>query len=203
MMRYATVIVAIFLLGVSLTRADVPVPGRKTVLHELTFENLDEYPGYRFYLVSEQPLQPFAQGCLKVEAGQKLRPGDGYAFARWSVYLFAVPQEVVQKEGDSPKKEWFDGATSGVWKSEQAVNVAAGLPDSSPVAVINTRYRIDLKDGVLHLATTEEQPVDAAGRPVARSVPVSATNWIIPGIAVVAAVLAGVLALLSRRRCRT
>jgi hypothetical protein len=201
-MRYALGVLAILLLGGSFVRADVAVPGRKTVPHELTFENLDAYPNYRFYLVSEQRLQPLTQSCLEVTPGRKLRP-EGYTFRRWAVYLFAVPLEVVQKEGDSPKKEWFAGATSGVYKSDEAVAVSAGVPDSSPVAAVQTRYRIDLQDGVLHLTTTEDQPVDAAGRPVQPSAPAGTLNWIIPGIAVAAAVLAAVLALLSRRRCGT
>jgi hypothetical protein len=191
------------LLGCSLARADVSVPGRKTVLHELTFDNLGDYPNHRFYLVSEQRSQPIAQGCIEVEPGKALRPGANDAFMHRGVSLFAVPREVVQKEGETPRKEWFDGATSGVCKSDEAVAVSAGVPVSSPVAAIHTRYRIDLKDGVIHLVTTEDQPVDAAGRPVPTAAPGSATNWILPGIAVAAAVLAAVLALLSRRKCGT
>jgi hypothetical protein len=196
MMKSATAVLALLLLGGSFTWANMPLPrpGYKIVLHELTFDNLDEYPNHRFYLVCEQRLKPFAQGCIKVEPGQKVRPGhEDYVFMHWSVHLFAVPQEVAQKEGDTPKKEWFDGATSGVSKSEEEVVVTASVPASSPVAAIHTRYRIDLKDGVLRLVTTEEQPVNAT----------SVTNWIIPGIALVAAVLAAVLALLSRRKCGT
>jgi hypothetical protein len=202
-MRYATAVLALLLLAGSLVRADVAVPGRKTVLHELTFENLDAYPGYRFYLVPEQPPTPFARGCLAVDPGQKLRPGEDYWFQRRGGSLFAVPREVIEKEGDSPKKEWFDGSTAGVCKSDEPVAVAAGVPESSPVAAIHTRYRLDLKDGMLHLTRTEDRPVDAAGRPVTPAAPTSSANWVIPGIALVAAVLAAVLALLSRRKCGT
>jgi hypothetical protein len=137
-------------------RADLVLPGHKTVRHEIVFTGLDRYPGHEFYLV------PSIRGLRPV---QRLQNGSPTTFYKHlSMTLVAADAGSVQDP-----ESLHD--TAGLPTCKHGFTLDTMASRSDPVARRLSTYRVDsiedVRVTVSDLGTTE---LDASGRRVDRSV---------------------------------
>ncbi len=182
------------------TQADVPIPGARQVTPYLRFDNLDDYPDYRFYLQYRRgDGNPYAAPLqlVEVKSGQPVPvAGGGRRIA--DLALLAAPRDQALPDfrrdtrGPAPEFPGFLRATN----LEHPVTMTAVVDAASHYV---SAYRVAIKDGKLEVTALPVEGVYPGGRAGRAVLP----YWPAVLAAAVAAAFAGAGVWFVRRRARS
>jgi hypothetical protein len=195
--RAVAVTAALLFLLPSAARADMPLSGAvRQVTPQLRFDNLDDYPDYRFYLQYRRgDGNPFAAPLQIVEVfSGKPAPVAGEGRRVADLALLAAPRDQAlpdfRRDTRGPAPE-FPGFLRATNLEEPATTVS--VLDATSYYL--TPYRVAVRDGKLEVTALREEAVYPGGRAGRALLP----YW--PAAAALAAtVLAGAGVWFVRRR---
>jgi hypothetical protein len=178
------------------TWADMPTPGFRQVTPYLRFDNLDDYPDYRFYLQYRRGNgNPFAAPLqiVEVTSGQPVPlAGEGRRVA--DLALLAAPRD--QALPAFPRDSWGPAPELPGFLRENLEHPVTTTSIADAASHYVSAYRVAIKDGKLEVTALPVEGVYPGGRAGRAVLP----YWPAVLAAVVAAAFAGAGVWFVRRR---
>lgn len=191
-------------------RGDVLPTGSKWFHHQVTIDNLNDYPQYVFFVYPKHI--DVTRGAAEVKPSKPVAISDSNPLAySKGMYFYAVPRETFAAAKNAPLESWFGGNAEGVLRSSEQLSPRRSTRKSDSADLLVSHYVASIKEGRLTMKNVGDKRFDSQGAEINAqdnenensSVlypgPDAASRWLVLGVSSVAAALIGVSFIRGRR----
>lgn len=143
--RTAAFATVVFGLSFASAQADVVVPNRKYVSHQVRFDGLRPLAKqYRFYVVGKASNEESVN--IPVPSKGQIDYRIYFRYLARGPYLYAVPASLPLGANNAPSSAWFSDKTPGVLRSDELVKPVRDTQAADPHDTYQTVYKVTLKE---------------------------------------------------------